>query len=233
MNNQLIKFYFQINNPLQTPVNIFNMGKVGSSSLHSALIKNHRFRFVAHTHDFLTNSNNYRQNFYFNHRPHKEIVLSPYRDPLSHNISWFFENLDIRSVNKYKGKLNLEKLTFKFYEFYASKNIALDFYYKNFRDMYGLSFNQATFDQIENGVFQHFHDGKRFIIYPYNLSEMKKFKLLKMIGLKYSPNTRSNVSDQKWYSNIMNDFKKIKLDNNYLETLYQSKYYKDFFISNG
>src|SRR5437016_4459341 len=76
----------------RTPVVIFQMGKVGSSSLHDTLAKKLKGP-VIHAHHFAGLTADQQRNLTWRRRLHLPIyVISPAREPVARNISAFFQN---------------------------------------------------------------------------------------------------------------------------------------------
>ena len=98
---------------------IYQMGKVGSSTLKESLAQKNISALHIHRYYFSNNEkpinlrrliHKLKSNFTFNKLIKKEKIkiITLYRDPLSRNISSFFQNLDV-----YFTKSEMENLTFK------------------------------------------------------------------------------------------------------------------------
>jgi hypothetical protein len=109
---------------MQTVI-LYQMGKVGSSSLKESLIQNniktlhiHRYYFrtteraLDIKHFILKLRKNFTYNFYI--RRKKVKIISFYRDPLARNISSFFQNLDMYFSKNELKNLSYEQLEEKF-----------------------------------------------------------------------------------------------------------------------
>lgn len=171
-------------------------------------------------------------------RNEKLKIITLVREPISRNISFYFQDFQIplmdlncHNDNTKVKNTNLDKLISDFY--------------KNFNHFQGVnwfdneikrSFNIDVFDYRFN------KDGGVSIIEDKNLQimiiKLEKIKKVEsnigdFLGVNNFQLLKKNMSQKKWYNGIYNKFKsEILINNEYINELYDSKYMKHFYSEN-
>jgi hypothetical protein len=231
-----------------SPVLIWQMGKVGSSTL-AASIPN-----AMHIHTLYSNSpchvhlaqrrNGFTQKlkgwaedflirFYIKKRPTIKIITLV-RSPFERNVSMLFEDLEYW-MYLFAGKGNHDS-TIRQNEDYLER-----VFYEAFDHEYGLTwFDKEIFRFTGIDVYAHPFDKNK----GYSRIAMGRFDILILSSDKIDENeelisdfcgqeiklTRANDGGRKWYAPVYKNFKTdVKFRDSYKDNIMQSKFYRHFF----
>lgn len=223
-----------------TPVIVYQMGKVGSSTLKNSLEENnipalhiHRYFFKnterPNTLKLLPHKLKNRVIFNRFLKGDKVKIITFYRDPLSRNISSFFQNLDV-----YFKTSEFENLDYKILEERFNKAINLhdtpnnwfDLEFKNKLniDVFKHPFNkQKGYTLISKGNIEVF----LCVTNKINHLETELGDFLELDNFKLN---NSNIGDKKWYKDLYIEFKeRYKPTTKMLDTLYDSNTINHFY----
>lgn len=162
-------------------------------------------------------------------------IISLVREPISRNISFYFQEFQIplmdiaKSTNHTVSKnFNIDKL--------------IDDFYLNFNHQHGIKWFDNEFKKSFGvDVFNHeFNSKKGYSIINQNdldimiikLEKIKDLKeqIKKFVGLKKFKLIKENLASKKWYSEVYKEFKsKIEINEEYIDLLYNSRYMKHFY----
>lgn len=223
-----------------TPVIVYQMGKVGSSTLKNSLEENnipalhiHRYFFKnterPNTLKLLPHKLKNRVVFNRFSKGDKVKIITFYRDPLSRNISSFFQNLDV-----YFKTSEFESLDYKILEERFNKAINLhdtpnnwfdlEFKKKLNIDVFKYPFNkQKGYTLISKGNIEVF----LCVTNKINHLETELGDFLELDDFKLN---NSNIGDKKWYKDLYIEFKeRYKPTTKMLDTLYGSNTINHFY----
>lgn len=223
------------------PLFLFQMGKVASKTHDNTL--SHLY-FVQHFHT----AREFDAAFAKGCRKFKGTENQPYdiitatRDPITRKISGFFQNITEPHYNfSYQSvaeaqKASVEELVAKFQAWEDGINEATGWFEKHFQpkteiDVYDSAFDPAVgWQVIESEKFRvlivKFEDIKKNHVDALNELVTKRFGEESKVS-KLEP---LNLSEKKWYSSIMGEFKKtISFTKEELDEAYCSKYMRHFY----
>jgi len=225
------------------PLFSFQMGKVGSSTVKNTLETRYH---VCHCHTSekfkLYQKNHVRENFRQN-QPIPYDIITACRDPLGREVSAFFQNID--NLNHSYGvahrdeilKIPIDGLIKAFFEAWgkgaANTTVWFD---RHFYPATGIDIYQHPFDPangwsiIRDGQWRvlvlRFEDINRNYLEACNAFVTERFG----DNAKYKEILPANVSDGKWYGDLMREFKKqIIFKQEQISALYDSPYCKHFY----
>ena len=223
------RFWKKINKK-EAPVFIYQMGKVDSTSIYKSLI-NYYEGLVLHAHTFTPNHHklDVRLLYQWLKRKKNLKIISLVREPVSRNISEFFQSYELLTKEPYIPKqYNIEKLTKQFliFQFHDMPLVWFDDNIKKNFDInvYDYPFSKDGFVKIKQKNID-------LLIIRYDLEDEKKEELIKaFLKMETFKITRSNVSSQKIYAeDYKNLLKSIKLPKFILDKIEKSQYFNHFY----
>jgi hypothetical protein len=213
-----------------TPVFIYQMGKVGSISIKNALAQVYPGK-VVHGHRFFIDHPDWRTRRLYNWvSDNKQLkIISPIRNPIDRNISFFFQNL-----NKYTGSSNGESdfTISELIEIFLSKfdHDSPNRFYKN--DMM-TNFSIDVFDSAfpDHGYKIYRKNNISLLVIKSELSNrIKSNAIKKFVGLAHLDLKHENISQSKLYGSKYEKFKQeLKIPSKYLDLICHSKYFTHFY----
>ena len=233
------------------PIIIYQMGKVGSSSLYHSLLDRQLPNPVYQVH-YLTETglNQYpdlpsppqhiqdsrRLLSLLEEQPDtKHHYLTLVRDPVSRNISAFFENLpeyiqraELLALDR--GE-QLRALKEAFLQQYPHQ-IPLTWMQDELGSFLELEVFQDDFPVQEGYQIIETKKAALLILRTEDLNRRAPEALQVFLGVEDLGLTNHNQADQKWYSDLYQDFKNwLILPEDYLEEMYTSRYARQFYSS--
>ncbi|QDV43235.1 Putative capsular polysaccharide synthesis protein [Stieleria neptunia] len=214
---------------LREPIFIFQMGKVGSSSLRSTLAANHRGLVVhAHKYAMLTK----KQKWLLRWRMRLKLpvkVICPVRDPLSRNISSFFQNFK-RDTGVDFGERNWsnQELLELFLRFYNHAD-CLDWFDRHLRTTFGVDVLSVPFPIQEKwGVYRQ--GAVDLLVYRSDLGHAKQLEIVSQFTKKDIRKWNyNNISAGKDYGDIYKKFvASVKLPRVYTSIVCGSAFCRTF-----
>jgi len=251
----LVKYQIPIHIKKKPIILIYQMGKVGSTSIQKSL-EIYGIKPVFHIH-FLDPSNislylkstlkNYNERTLFNiiqninffniaaiykdvvlkHR--KSRIITIVREPIGRNISAFFQV--VKNYAKNILKLNLDELTDLFFNRFDRHSRPLEWFDTEFKKTLNIDIYQHSFP-IEKGYQILKENNLEILILKLEIDDQKKEEAIsEFLGLESKFKwTNFNVGESKNYSTLYKNFKeKIKLPRTYIEQILNSKYIKHFY----
>jgi len=224
------------------PVILYQMGKVGSSSL-KATLEHYEFKSL-HIHRYYFRNNERptnlkrlivkaRHNTKLNSllKSKKVKVITLYRDPLPRNISSFFQNLDVYFTKKEMKNLNYEKLKQKFntsFRFHNTPNNWFDIELKRKLDIDVFEFpfdKEKGYSIIKKGNIE------LLVCTTSKINTLEK-EFAQFLELDEFKLINKNVGNNKWYRDLYKEFKdKYKPSEEILSKLYESKTINHFYLA--
>ena len=210
------------------PVFVFQMGKVASSSIHSSLRSQYPGA-VAHAHHIGV-SNWASELFYQWYRQGNEIrIISPVRDPISRNVSSFFQKYSDYSKKEFQ-RLNLdtEKLIDDFIRQYPH-DTPLTWFDDNIKKYFSIDIYETAFP--DEGVAVYKKDNVSLLVFRIDLDDTLKEKAIReFLSFDSFRLYNRNVSSDKEYYQLYRAFiDTIKLPDDYLEKMKTSKFFNYFY----
>ena len=223
------------------PLFLFQMGKVASRTHDKTLM---HLYYVQHFHDeieFDAALHKGTKNFQgAEHYPYDIITAT--RDPISRKISAFFQNLtadyyDFSYATLEEAKAaTVEDMVKRFHSWSDGINEATGWFDKHFItktdiDVYEHDFDPAQgWSLIESEQYRvlivKFEDIKKNHVDALNALVSKSFGT----GHELAELQSNNLSDDKWYAEIMEEFKnKVRFTEDEINSAYDSKYMQHFY----
>ncbi|OUM98899.1 MAG: hypothetical protein BAA02_11925 [Paenibacillaceae bacterium ZCTH02-B3] len=160
-------------------------------------------------------------------------IISAVRDPLSRNISWFFESL-YSYVPDYRQQLETDpsRLTDLCLELFIEKFPHEEIFHwfdTEIKDHFGIDVLAHPFDKY-NGYVVCEENGHRLLVLQFerlpNLSDI----IREFLGLSEFELIRENISEKKDYGFVYREFlKRIRFDEAFLDRMYDNKFTRHFY----
>ena len=215
-----------------TPVLVYQMGKVGSSSIYHPLKKLYP-GVVAHTHQFNQNAWYWEvrklHELFYSGKQKQFKIISLIREPVGRNMSEFFHRFtQYAGVPIKKSTFSLEEIKDKFLE-NLNHDFPLDWFDDNFKHHFNIDVYKQPF---QDKGFEYYHtEDVQVLLMKHDLADSKKEALINdFLKLEDFKIQVRNVGDKKEYSSTYKKFKtEVKLPDWYFDKMYNSKYYKHFY----
>jgi hypothetical protein len=248
-----IKLRFKLYATNQTPIIVYQMGKVGSSSVMKSLKK--AILPLFHAHFLLKNADNrsfYNPNVYeilelklgrekqvrrgeflYNKIivPKKQVkIISLTREPIGRNVAAFFQNFERETGKKYEqSNFTPQDIRDIFINFFPHST-PLDWFDNHFKPFLGIDVYEYPFPK-EQGYLRINKDNVDLLILKLETSDSVKEKAIaEFLGLKEFKLVRTNVGEDKNYRDMYKEFKQnLKLPLSYVEEMCSSKYFNHFY----
>jgi hypothetical protein len=231
------------------PIIVYQMGKVGSKSVTDSLVE-HGLHPVVHIHRM--NPSNIKS-VRAEHLKHKQKpkneqiglwlyknicrnerqeakVITLVREPISRNISAFFENYQRFTGCKYKGSnLQTDKLIKLFFSGYVHE-VPLTWFNNEIKQTLGIDVYEFKFPK-EHGYLEIRDRRLELLVIKTEIPDQSKAAAIaKFLDLEDLQLKRSNIGNQKIYSDAYQEFrKKICLPVSYVDQMVESKYAQHFY----
>lgn len=209
------------------PILIYQMGKVGSTSILDSITSRWNGP-VLHSHHLNDPQEKYiYQNQYCKNKPFYLISLT--REPISRNISAYFQNLAyFTKGTPGKGPASTNLLIENFLHKYPH-DLPLTWFQNHLERNFDINVFEHPFP--DEGFTTMSRDNLKVLIMRAETDDKAKEKavssFLQIPNFKLS---RSNVGSNKEYAKIYKNFKAtLKLSPAYLDRMYGSRYFKHFY----
>lgn len=225
-----------------TPIIVYQMGKVGSSTLVKSLDENNKDALHIHRYFFLNNErpitlkllpNKIKHRIIFNSflRKEKVKIISFYRDPLPRNISSFFQNLDVYFKPSKFSKLTYKNLKDKFDNANKVHQTPINWFDVEFKRKLNIDIFNYPFDK-EKGFTVIKKGHIEIFLCVTNKIDLLEKQIAEFLEIDAFQLKNSNIGDNKWYGDLYNEFKKkYQPSEDMLNSLYGSPAIKHFFCS--
>lgn len=214
---------------LHPPIVVFQMGKVGSTTLMSTLSPLHRGT-VVQAHTFEGMSPEHRR--FLNWRKRLKLpvlVICPIRDPLSRNISAFFQNFKRDTgLNFSDREWNVSELKKLFLQNYPH-NVCLEWFDRHMRTVFGIDVFAEPFP-IERKWKVYKNGSVQLLVYRVDLARSEQLKIIsQFIGYRVENWCYSNVAADKDYGDLYNQFcGSVTLPKIYVDIMCNSAFCSNF-----
>ncbi len=213
-----------------TPVFVYQMGKVGSISIKNSLTKFYPGK-VIHGHRYFINHPDWRTRRLYNWvlKNNELKIISPIRNPIDRNISFFFQNL-----KNYTGLSNIES-NFSISELreifltrfdHASPN---KFYEIDMKTNFSINVYDIVFPDY--GYKTYRKNNISLLVIKSELPNKIKCNVIKQfVGVSHFDLKHENISQTKFYGVSYEKFKQeLKIPGELLNQICHSKYFTHFY----
>jgi len=222
-------FKSRLSKALHTPVYVYQMGKVGSTSLE-ATIESKTKGVFARSHYFYDMPVNRQKWLVARLKCHMPVnVICPIREPISRNVSAFFQNFTRDTGLSFTDqKFSYMELKQLFLDCYPH-NIALEWFDRNMKPFFGLDVYQEAFP-IEKKWAIYQSGSARVLVYRSDLDRHKQLDVVSdFLKLKLDGWVYGNVAEDKEYKELYKAFcSSVDLPEVYLKMINGSSYAKQF-----
>ncbi len=214
-----------------TPVFIYQMGKVGSSSIYNSLLRQYRGA-VLHAHSFSLTHDDRKIRELYRHailkaRPLNVISLT--REPIGRNISAFFQNFKRDTGVPYsKADFTVDELKALFLSNYRHE-IPLEWFDNNILKNFDIDVYTRPFSQA--GSATYLNRNIRLLIMRMEISDNEKEKAISdFLELPGFHLQNTNIGEGKSYSKTYKAFRReAKFPYDYVAAMCESKYFMHFY----
>jgi hypothetical protein len=232
----------------ETPIVVYQMGKVGSGSITQTLIASGYNAYHVH-HLRETNIEGVKSQLLskgFDLPPELTTIpkiikanilgsatnrfITLVRDPIARNISAFFHNLQIlTSIPNSKEIPNVTELINVFLTQYGHE-IPLNWFDNELKTVLGIDIYEYPFPK-NNGYLEINFKNIHLLILKVEISdEAKIYALSNFLGGNPIKFRNSNIAEDKYYKNIYKRFQtNIRLPKDYIDTMLNSRYTNHFY----
>jgi hypothetical protein len=232
LKNSWSNLLFSIKIQFNAPVMIYQMGKVGSSSIYQSLSKQYNGP-VLHNHVFSSTKKGLIKRFWnYNIKTKKPLyVISVVREPIGRNVSCFFQNL-----KKYTGyspkELNIS--TESLIEIFLSDlphELPLKWFDDNIKKNFDIDVFETPFPS--EGFCTYHHDNVHLLVLKLEINDEVKIAAIKnFLGLKNFELFNANIGNEKDYASTYKEFKKqLILPDHYIDKMSESKFFTHFYTT--
>jgi hypothetical protein len=231
---QFFWFLFDANLKRNTPVFIYQMGKVASSSVNFSLNRVYP-GVVLHAHSFGPDHHEWRIRRLFERtvlEGNPLDIISLTREPIGRNISAFFENFERDTGSRYANhEFSMTELREQFLNNYDHE-IPLVWFDKNIKDNFDIDVYASPFP--DEGVESYRKGNIRLLVLRSEIEDNLKISAIRdFLHLPEFDLHQRNVASQKEYADEYRQFvKSVKLPSDYLTRMINSKYFNHFYDSN-
>lgn len=211
-----------------TPVIVYQMGKVASSSIYSSLLK-HYNGAVLHTHHFEPKTllvNLFMENYAYKNEPIKLISLI--REPISRNVSAFFQNFKKETGFEFHNHpYSLTELRDVFLE-KSYHDYPLNWFDENILSKFNIDVYEQDFPNTGHLIIEK--GNVSFLLMKHDLENERKEKVLsEFLNIESFKLVNKNLSSKKEYAQTYKTFNKAGMPDWYLEKMQNSRYMNHFY----
>lgn len=225
------RMIFEVKLGQKTPILVYQMGKVGSSSIYSSLVKLYP-GLVVHAHHFYKDHHRWDVRRLYQwavveKNPIHVITLT--RSPIDRNVSAFFQNFEKCTGISYE---NIESVEEKIGQLFLDKykhDIPLVWFDENIKENFGIDVYEKPFPTC--GITSYEKNNVRLLVMRLEISDEEKVNAVnKFLNSQDFCLVNTNVGDAKIYADTYKKFKgKVRLPESYLNKMCASKYFNHFY----
>lgn len=230
---RLFWFRFEAKLKQNTPLFVYQMGKVASSSVNFSLNQVYP-GVVIHAHSFGPDHREWRNRRLFERtilEGNPLDIISLTREPIGRNISAFFENFERDTRNRYADhEFSMTQLLDLFLKNYDHE-IPLVWFDKNIKDNFDIDVYASPFP--DDGVETYRKGNVRLLVMRSEIEDSLKISAIRdFLNLPEFDLHQRNVASQKEYADEYRQFvKSVKLPSDYVTRMVNSKYFNHFYGS--
>jgi hypothetical protein len=222
---------FPIRRRRAIPVLVYQMGKVGSSSLGKSLYREYPGVSV-NAHDFSASHNKWLVR-----RLYRAVmeegsavnIISLIREPIGRNVSAFFENYERDTgVNYRRSQLTVEQLRELFLVNYRH-DLPLDWFENHIENRFGIDVFASPFPESGFGTYE---SGRvRLLVLKLEIPDAEKESAIgSFLNIPSFRLQRANVGELKIYADMYAAFKReVRLPAEYVDRMCDSRYFRHFY----
>ncbi len=218
-----------INTRIRPPIYIFQMGKVGSNSLKSTLYHKTK-RLIVSTHRYEKMNPKHQMLLKWRKRLRLPVyVICPIRDPLSRNVSAFFQTFKRDTGYEFSSQnWTLDELREMFLKHYRH-NVCLEWFDQSFRPTFEIDVFSTPFPTDRK--WQTYRQGMiKFLIYRTDIDHSTQLKVIsRFLGQDIDEWVYRNVAEEKDYGEAYQALcQSAKLPDIYISLMCNSRYCQHF-----
>jgi len=225
------KYYFEKKVNKAFPVIVYTMGKVASKSIYNSLQQQYD-GVVLFSHSIYENHDDWKIDYIYkwatrDNRPIRIISLT--REPISRNISAFFQNFERETGLKYKkATFSTDELIQIFLDNFPH-DTPLKWFQLRLQKIFGVDVYAVPFP--ESGARTYVHNNIQVLVMRAELDDTEKEILIRQfLEMKDFQLKNDNIGSQKNYANTYEQFKKdLKLPPEYVQKMCSSIYFNHFY----
>lgn len=218
-----------IEKKLTAPVVLFQMGKVGSSSLQTTLTR-YTNAPVYHAHSYGKMAPSQQRDVRWRRTLHLPVyVISPIREPIARNVSAFFQNFKRDTgLDLHQKNWSVAELTALFLD-HCRHNVCLEWHDAHLRPTFGIDVFAEPFP-VERKWQTYRHGSVRCLIYRADLDHACQLEVVSdFLGCRVAAWDYANRSADKEYANIYDAFvESAALPEVYIKLMYESRFARHF-----
>jgi hypothetical protein len=224
-----------------TPVIVFQMGKVASSTIEATLnavpgvdvFRAHRLEREGQTRPDKAGRRLHESWVIYDHLIQPRIpakVVTLVREPVGRNVSAFFQNIDqLCGVTDAWKKISTGELAQVFLEKFNHQR-AITWFDAEFKPVLGIDVYQHPFPRELGFQRLQAHPYDALILHVELPDDVKARELAKLLDLDKLTLVQKNVGEAKDYAGVYQQFvRTLKLPASYLDEMLESKYARHFF----
>jgi len=214
-----------------TPVIVYQMGKVGSSSVYRSLQRQYAGA-VAHAHSFSPTHKDGRVRRLYQwtiREKHPLNVITLTREPIGRNVSSFFQNFARDTgVPFVDSCFSTEQLRALFLKNYTHQR-PLEWFDKSILTNFGIDVFATPFPDTRAAIYTR-DEVRLLVLRAESNDEEKSEAICSFLGLDCFRITNENIGDNKEYAGTYRAFQStVKLPEDYVEAMCASKYFNHFY----
>lgn len=224
---------------------MYTMGKVGTTTVEATL-KENNVHPVIHIHQLNFNRENDRSKktlydlksyvisiIIKKFKSRKNIkIISAVRDPISRNMSSFFQIINRYDEKTYQmGLDNVEELIDSFFLQYKH-DYPLTWFDKELKEVFDFDIYKHSFEKVKGYSIYKKDNLDILLIKTEKIKEIGTEAINDFMNLNISTLVNKNRADNKRYSNLYTKFKNnIQFSQEYINKMYQSKFMNHFYTN--
>lgn len=225
------RYFFKRKLNKATPVFVYQMGKVASSSIFDSLTKQYPGT-TGHAHHIGPDNWHSEELYNWAKEGNQLKIISPIREPIGRNISAFFQSLDdYTGIRFKKSNLEIDQLIDIFLNEYKHDR-PLTWFDDNIKKHFGIDVYAS--DPPGNGIATYTSGNISLLILRVTLDDAIKEKAIRafLSFPSFTLNNR-NIGTDKEYKKVYKEFvNSIRLPDSYLLKMKESKYFSHFYTDN-
>jgi hypothetical protein len=226
-------FYWKLRQ--YTPVFIFQMGKVGSMSIHDSLLDQYPGSVIqAHGLSLKQEKPELKCLHRWTistRRPIKRKlkIITLVREPIGRNVSWFFQNFKEYTGSTFgESNFTIEELRNIFLSNFDHE-LPLEWFDRNIENYFGIDVYSKPFSESGHEIY----DGGyvTLLVLKLEIDDKTKYEVIQeFLGINSFSLKNVNIGFEKDYGKTYKEFQQlVKLPDQYLQKMCTSKYFKHFY----
>lgn len=214
----------------QTPILVYQMGKVASASIYTSLRACYN-GLVVHTHTFSKDDENEEAKLIYDLYVRKKFklkIVSLVREPIARNISAFFQVFERLVGMEYKKSKHTPKELQDIFLKKCNHTLPLNWFDDNIKNKFGIDVYKEPFPERNYALFQH--QNVELLLMKHDLDDAIKVRVIgDFIDLKNFILKNENISASKEYKHSYKKVKNLPLPEWYIDKMLNTKYFRQFY----